>query len=301
MAASRSAAAASPTALVLVPTAMATPRVRPSERSARSSRRCSRRWPPCRSSTHGRACWACRATGASRFGADRATGIASAGGYVGEGVAASNLAGRTLADLVLERDSALTAAALGRAPRPALGARAAALGDDPGRLRLYRRADAAEAASGRPRGSRRSSTVPPAASDGSHRPVLETLIYWSQRGRDDHAEPSRAPEHDRAADARGAGAGVAACQRENEVKVIVLRGAGRSFCAGFDFADGFHHWDQELTTDGRWDPGKDFAAAARAGVVPRFMSIWRSRSRSSHRCTVGASAAAATSRSAPIS
>jgi enoyl-CoA hydratase len=64
--------------------------------------------------------------------------------------------------------------------------------------------------------------------------------------------------------------------RENEVKVIVLRGAGRSFCAGFDFADGFHHWDQELTTDGRWDPGKDFAAAiSDAGVVPRFMSIWR--------------------------
>src|ERR1700748_406642 len=46
-----------------------------------------------------------------------------------------------------------------------------------------------------------------------------------------------------------------------EVKVIVLRGAGRSFCAGFDFAGGFHHWDESLTTDGRWDPGKDFALA----------------------------------------
>ena len=42
------------------------------------------------------------------------------------------------------------------------------------------------------------------------------------------------------------------------VKVIVLRGAGRSFCAGYDFGDGFHHWDEMLTTDGRWDPGKDF-------------------------------------------
>jgi enoyl-CoA hydratase len=40
-----------------------------------------------------------------------------------------------------------------------------------------------------------------------------------------------------------------------EIKVIVLRGAGRSFCAGFDFGDGFHHWDEELTTDGEWDPG----------------------------------------------
>ena len=41
--------------------------------------------------------------------------------------------------------------------------------------------------------------------------------------------------------------------------MIVLRGAGRSFCAGYDFGGGFHHWDEALTTDGRWDPGKDFA------------------------------------------
>ena len=36
------------------------------------------------------------------------SGIGYAGGYVGEGVAASNLAGRTLADLILERDTELT-------------------------------------------------------------------------------------------------------------------------------------------------------------------------------------------------
>ena len=35
--------------------------------------------------------------------ADRASGLARAGGYVGEGVAASNLAGRTLRDLILGR------------------------------------------------------------------------------------------------------------------------------------------------------------------------------------------------------
>lgn len=39
---------------------------------------------------------------------DRATGLGWAGGYVGTGVTATNLAGRTLADLVLERDTALT-------------------------------------------------------------------------------------------------------------------------------------------------------------------------------------------------
>jgi enoyl-CoA hydratase len=63
-----------------------------------------------------------------------------------------------------------------------------------------------------------------------------------------------------------------------DVKVIVLRGAGRAFCAGFDFGGGFHHWDDQLTTDGAWDPGKDFSIATSEsqGAVPRFMSLWRS-------------------------
>lgn len=39
---------------------------------------------------------------------DRSSGLGWAGGYVGEGVAASNLAARTLSDLVLGHDSALT-------------------------------------------------------------------------------------------------------------------------------------------------------------------------------------------------
>jgi glycine/D-amino acid oxidase-like deaminating enzyme len=41
-------------------------------------------------------------------GVDRATGLAWAGGYVGDGVALANLAGRTLADLIVGRDSQLT-------------------------------------------------------------------------------------------------------------------------------------------------------------------------------------------------
>jgi glycine/D-amino acid oxidase-like deaminating enzyme len=40
-------------------------------------------------------------------GLDRATGLAAAGGYVGHGVAATNLAGRTLRDLILDHDSDL--------------------------------------------------------------------------------------------------------------------------------------------------------------------------------------------------
>jgi glycine/D-amino acid oxidase-like deaminating enzyme len=42
-------------------------------------------------------------------GLDRRTGLARAGGYVGVGVATSNLAGRTLADLVMGRDTEITA------------------------------------------------------------------------------------------------------------------------------------------------------------------------------------------------
>src|SRR5947209_5184428 len=65
---------------------------------------------------------------------------------------------------------------------------------------------------------------------------------------------------------------------EEEVNVIVLRGAGRAFCAGFDFGGGFHHWDAHITTDGAWDAGKDFmpATSQALGAVPKFMSLWRS-------------------------
>jgi len=65
---------------------------------------------------------------------------------------------------------------------------------------------------------------------------------------------------------------------DQQVKVIVLRGAGRAFCAGFDLGGGFHHWDESLTTDGQWDAGKDFAMATSqaVGPVPKFMSLWRS-------------------------
>nr|WP_274635946.1 FAD-dependent oxidoreductase [Microbacterium bovistercoris] len=44
---------------------------------------------------------------AASVGHDRRTGLGWAGGYVGTGVTATNLAGRTLADLVLERDTDL--------------------------------------------------------------------------------------------------------------------------------------------------------------------------------------------------
>ncbi len=72
-------------------------------------------------------------------------------------------------------------------------------------------------------------------------------------------------------------AAVERATRDPAIKVIVLRGAGRGFCAGFDFGEGFHHWDEQLTTDGEWDPGKDFTLAwqSATGPVPKFMSMWR--------------------------
>jgi enoyl-CoA hydratase len=66
--------------------------------------------------------------------------------------------------------------------------------------------------------------------------------------------------------------------RDTAVKVIVVRGAGRSFCAGYDFGGGFHAWDYLLATDGKWDPGKDMVGVTAPAIAPtqKFMSIWRS-------------------------
>jgi enoyl-CoA hydratase len=71
---------------------------------------------------------------------------------------------------------------------------------------------------------------------------------------------------------------VEAAVADGAVKVIVLRGAGRSFCAGYDFSGGFHHWDGSITTDGEWDPGKDFVFATAPSLSPtqKLASVWRS-------------------------
>jgi glycine/D-amino acid oxidase-like deaminating enzyme len=82
--------------------------------------------------------------------ADPASGLASAGGYVGEGVAAANLAGRILRDLILDERSALSSLAwVGRhprrwAPEPIRWAAIHAV------YSLYRRADRIEQRTGRP-------------------------------------------------------------------------------------------------------------------------------------------------------
>ncbi len=65
---------------------------------------------------------------------------------------------------------------------------------------------------------------------------------------------------------------------DGDVKVVIVRGAGRSFCAGYDFGEDFEAFDEQITTDGAWDPGKDFvfATARRHAPTQQFMSMWHS-------------------------
>ena len=73
-------------------------------------------------------------------------------------------------------------------------------------------------------------------------------------------------------------AAIGLAERNPDIKVIILRGAGRAFCAGYDFGGGFQHWGESMMTDGRWDPGKDFAMVSARETAPtqKFMAIWRS-------------------------
>ena len=72
-------------------------------------------------------------------------------------------------------------------------------------------------------------------------------------------------------------AAIGLAERDSSIKVIVLRGAGRAFSGGYDFGGGFQHWGESMMSDGRWDPGKDFAmVSGRAtGPTQKFMAIWR--------------------------
>jgi enoyl-CoA hydratase/carnithine racemase len=65
-------------------------------------------------------------------------------------------------------------------------------------------------------------------------------------------------------------------QRDPVVRVIVLQGAGESFCAGFDFSAGLEHYDG-LAEEG-YDPGLDVMGVTNpfTAPIPAFMRIWRS-------------------------
>ena len=59
---------------------------------------------------------------------------------------------------------------------------------------------------------------------------------------------------------------------DREAKVIVLRGAGRAFCAGFDFSGGFHHCAELLDDRRRVGPGQGLDRGDRAEPRARCRS-----------------------------
>jgi enoyl-CoA hydratase len=62
-------------------------------------------------------------------------------------------------------------------------------------------------------------------------------------------------------------------QADRDVRVIRLRGAGRSFCAGYDIGWGAEMM-REAESGGPWDPVLDFQGMSR--YVDTYMRLWRS-------------------------
>ena len=74
-------------------------------------------------------------------------------------------------------------------------------------------------------------------------------------------------------------AAVHRANRDGEIKVIVVRGIGRSFCAGFDFGEDFQAgYGARFTSTEGWDPGRDMMGVTNPATapVPKFMSLWHS-------------------------
>jgi len=73
---------------------------------------------------------------------------------------------------------------------------------------------------------------------------------------------------------------IGCANNDRDVRVIILQGAGKSFCGGFDFSGGLEHFEAYgLSADpATYDPGVDMMMSLNphAGPTQRFMSIWRS-------------------------
>ena len=68
---------------------------------------------------------------------------------------------------------------------------------------------------------------------------------------------------------------LADANRDNEVKVVILEGAGDNFCGGFDFSSGLEHYG--IIKESEYDPGMDvnWVVNHYTSYIPRFMGLWR--------------------------
>ena len=68
---------------------------------------------------------------------------------------------------------------------------------------------------------------------------------------------------------------LAEANRDPDVKVIVLEGAGDNFCGGFDFSGGLEHYGN-IKEEG-YDPGMDvhWVTNHYTSYIPTFMGLWR--------------------------
>jgi enoyl-CoA hydratase len=107
--------------------------------------------------------------------------------------------------------------------------------------------------------------------------MAEDAVIYAKRGavatvtlnRPDKANTIRADL------ALGLDAALRDANRDNEVKVIILEGAGDNFCAGFDFSGGLdHHW---VYKEQGYDPGLDMAMTINrfTNGIEIFMGLWR--------------------------
>jgi enoyl-CoA hydratase len=68
---------------------------------------------------------------------------------------------------------------------------------------------------------------------------------------------------------------LADANRDDDIKVIILEGAGDNFCGGFDFSSGLEHYG--VIQEREYDPGMDvnWVINQYTSYIPRFMGLWR--------------------------
>lgn len=70
-------------------------------------------------------------------------------------------------------------------------------------------------------------------------------------------------------------AAVEACARDNSVHVILVEGAGKGFCGGYDLTSAGERSNHPCLQEGHpWDPMDDYATMK--GYTENIMSLWRS-------------------------